>query len=150
LAHSVGGREPDGESSVGAWLLFWVQIGVLALCAILGASFASADAQPGDYTCGAILAVAAIVLAFVRLKKRFDGSTAVAAVWGDLLLVDDMANLVLAIVVFAVLGLAGIIVAADFAYGGLHDAGVALFIVSAIGAFLNIKHAFDSLDRSRH
>ena len=51
------------------------------------------------------------------------------------------------VVVFAILALAGLFVAAGFARGGLHNAGIALFVVSGIAVFLNLKHVFDNLDR---
>ena len=80
----------------------------------------------------------------MRLKNRFDGG---AADWGSFLLVDDMANLVAVIVIFAVLGLAGLFIAAGVDDGGLHDAGVALFVASGLAVFLSLKHVFDTLDR---
>src|SRR6266849_3368817 len=107
-----------------AWMAFWAELVVLAAVAVIGASFASDDSAPGDYACGLLLSLAAIALAFMRVKNRFDGG---AADWGGFLLVDDMANLLAVIVVFTVLGLAGLFTAAGFDHGGLHDAGVALF-----------------------
>ncbi len=81
------------SSEVCAWIAFWAQLVVLAVLAMLGASFASADRAPGDYACGLLLSLAAIALAFMRLKNRFDGG---AADWGSFLLVDDLANLLFA------------------------------------------------------
>jgi hypothetical protein len=135
------------ELSVWPWLAFWAELAVLGLLAVLGAFFGSADAALGDYTCGLVLSLAAIALAFMRLKNRFDGGR--AADWGGFLLVDNMANLVAVIVVFTVLALAGLFVAARFDRGGLHASGVALFIVSGLAVFLSLKHVFDNLDR-RH
>jgi hypothetical protein len=113
--------------------------------AIIGALFASAaDAAPGDYACGLILTLAAVILAFLRLKRRFDGGP---LDWSSFLLVDDSASLVAAIVVFAFLGLAGAFIAAGVGYGGLYDGGVALFVVSVLGALLSIKRFFDVHDR---
>ena len=60
-----------------------------------------------------------------------------------------MANLIAVIVVFVALALAGLFVAAGFDHGGLHDAGVALFVVSGIAVFLSMKHVFDNLGRRR-
>jgi low temperature requirement protein LtrA len=88
--------------------------------------------------------IVALALAFLRLKSRFDGGP---ADWGSFLLVDDMPNLVAVIVVFVVLALAGLFVAARFDHGGLHDGGVALFIASGLAVFLSLKHVFDNLDR---
>ncbi len=134
------------EISMGAWIGFWAELVVLGLLAVLGAFFASGDGAPGDYACGLILSLAAIALAFMRLKRRFDGGR--AADWGSFLLVDDMANLVAVIVVFTLLALAGLFVAARFDHGGLHDAGVALFVASGLAVFLSLKHVFDNLDRT--
>jgi hypothetical protein len=127
-----------------AWIAFWAQLVVLGGFAVLGAIFASADSAPGDYTCGLLLSLAAIALGFMRVKNRFDGG---AADWGSFLLVDDMANLLAVIVIFTVLGLAGLFTAAGVDHGGLHDGGVALFVASGLAVFLSLKHFFDNLDR---
>jgi hypothetical protein len=132
------------EPGYGAWLGFWGELIILALLAVIGAFFASAEASPGDYACGLVLSLAAIALAFMRLKRRFDGGD---AGWAGFLLVDDVANLVTVIVIFAILALAGLFVAARFDHGGLHDAGIALFVASGIAVFLNLKRVFDNLDR---
>src|SRR6266853_3419160 len=128
-----------------AWIAFWAQLVVLAGLAVLGAAFASEDRAPGDYACGLLLSLAAIALAFMRLKTRFDGA---AADWGSFLLVDDMANLLAVIVTFTILGLVGLFIAAGFDHGGLHAAGVALFAASGLAVFLRMKHVFDQTDRA--
>jgi hypothetical protein len=133
-----------GDLGFCAWIAFWAQLAVLGIFAVLGAFFASADSDPGDYACGLLLSLAAIALALMRVKNRFDGGS---AGWGRFLLVDDMANLVAVIVIFTVLGLAGLFSAARFDRGGLHDGGVALFVASGIAVFLSLKHVFDNLDR---
>src|SRR5690242_11432275 len=117
-APASGGRRPV-DPRLGAWIGFWAELAVLGLLAVFGAVFASQGRAPGDYACGLILSLAAIALAFLRLKARFDG---VAAGWGSFLLVEDIANLVAAIVAFAVLALGGLFAAAHFDQGGLHDA----------------------------
>ncbi|HEV8679280.1 MAG TPA: hypothetical protein VGQ90_07880 [Stellaceae bacterium] len=137
-------RPGPGELGICAWIGFWAELVVLGLFAVIGAFFASEGRAPGDYACGLLLSVAAIALAFLRLKSRFDGN---APGWSRFLLVDDVANLVVAIVVFTVLALAGLFVAARFDHGGLHDGGVALFVVSALAVFLSLKNVFDNLDR---
>jgi len=136
----------EGELGVCEWIGFWAQLIVLGFVALFGAFFASADNAPGDYACGVALGLAAIALAFMRLKSRFDGGP---ADWAGFLLVDDMANLVAVIVVFIVLALAGLFVAARFDHGGLHDGGVALFVASGLAVFLSLKNVFDNLDRTR-
>lgn len=135
----------QGELGVCAWIGFWAQLVVLGFLAVLGAFFASASNAPGDYACGLALGLAALALAFMRLKSRFDGGP---ADWAGFLLVDDMPNLVAVIVVFAVLALAGLFGAAYFDHGGLHNGGVALFVASALAVFLSLKHVFDNLDRT--
>jgi len=138
---------PDvSEQSQVQWLLFWAQLIVLAVFAVLGAFFASANEAPGDYSCGLVLSLASLALAFMRLKSRFDGA---AADWGSFLFVDDLANLIAVIVVFTLLALAGLFAAARFEAGGLHDGGVALFATSGFAVFLSMKHVFDNLDRRR-
>lgn len=138
--------EANAESELGlcAWVSFWVQLVVLGAFAVLGAAFASEDSAPGDYACGLLLSLAAIALAFMRLKNRFDGG---AADWGSFLLVDDVPNLVAVIAIFTVLGLAGLFTAAGVEEGGLHDGGVALFAASGLAVFLSLKHVFDTTDR---
>jgi hypothetical protein len=129
-----------------SWIAFWAQFVVLGLVAIVGAFFASQGGEPGDYACGLTLSLAAVALAFLRLKQRFDGGP---ADWQSFLLVDDIANLTLAIAVFTALGLAGLFIAAGSHEGSLHMAGVALFLASGITVFLSLKHVFDNLDRRR-
>jgi hypothetical protein len=129
-----------------AWIAFWAQLGILGVVAVLGAAFASADSAPGDDTCGLLLSLAAIALAFMLIKNRFDGAAAGCC---SFLRVDDMRNLVAVIVIFTVLGLAGLFVAAAFDHGGMHNGGVALFVASALAVFLSLKHFFDTLDRTR-
>jgi hypothetical protein len=141
-ATEIGPAEP-GYSG---WFAFWAELAVLGILAVSGAFFASAEASPGDYACGLVLSLAAIALGFLRLKNRLDGG---AAGWSGFLLVDDFGNLVAVVVVFAILALGGLFVAAGVDRGGLHDAGVALFVASGIAVFLSLKHVFDNLDRRR-
>jgi hypothetical protein len=129
-----------------SWIAFWAQFIVLGLLAVVGAFVASQGGRPGDYACGLILSLAAIALAFLRLKQRFDGGP---ADWQSFLLVDDIANLTLAIAVFTALALAGLFIAAGSHEGTLHMAGVALFLASGITVFLSLKNVFDNLDRRR-
>lgn len=136
-------RQEPGERGYAAWFGFWGQLVVLGFLVVVGAFFAGADAAPGDETCGLILTVASIALAFMRIKYFFDrGDTG----WAGFLLVEDVANLLAVIVVFVILALAGLFVAATVDRGGLHNAGVALFVASGIGVFLSLKHVFDNLD----
>jgi hypothetical protein len=146
MAQTTAGH-PPAELGIGAWIAFWVQLIVLGVLAVLGAVFAGADAEPGDYACGLILFVAAILVALLRIKGRFDGA---GIGWSSFLFVDDGASLVLAIVVFIVLGIGGVIVAAAVGSGGIYAGGVALFAVSVIAILFSIKRVFDNLDRRRH
>ena len=135
---------PDGLGrEYWAWFGFWAELVVLGALAILG-GYAASRGEPGDYATGLILAIAAIALAFFRLKRRFDGAP---TDWPHFLLVDDMRNLTLVIAVFVVLGLAGLFVAAASKAGSLHVAGVALFATSGVIVFLSLKNVFDTLDR---
>ncbi len=138
------GRTLDGaEQGFGSWLGFWAQFLVLGLLAIVGAFFASADERPGDYACGLLLSLAALALAFMRLKHRLDGG---ASSWAGFVLVDDMKNLALAIPLFAVVGLAGLFVAHGWESGALHAAGLGLFVACGVIVFLDIKHVFDRMN----
>jgi hypothetical protein len=138
------GRIPDeAERAFLSWLGFWIQFLILGLLAVIGAFVASEDERPGDYLCGLLLSLAAVALAFLRLKHRFDGG---ASGWGTFLLVDDMKNLALAIPLFAVIGLAGLFVARAWESGAMHAAGLGLFVASGVIVFLDIKHVFDRMN----
>jgi hypothetical protein len=137
---------PDGLGrEYWAWFGSWAELVVLGTLAILG-GYAASRGEPGDYATGLILAIAAIALAFFRLKRRFDGAP---TDWPHFLLVDDMRNLALVIAVFVALGLAGLFIAAASEAGSLHVAGIALFAASGIVVFLSLKNVFDTLDRRR-
>jgi hypothetical protein len=138
--------EGGTELSLCAWMGWWLRLAVLLILAIVGALFAGAAAAPGDYACGLILAIAAVLLLFLCIKAYFDGGP---GDFGSLLLVGDMPNLILAVIVFAALGLGGAFAAASVGEGGLYVGGVALFVVSAIAVLLSMKRVFDNLDR-RH
>jgi hypothetical protein len=130
------------EGAFWSWLGFWLQLLVLGVLAIIGAFFASDAARPGDYACGLILALGTTALAFMRLKSRLDGEPG----RGNFLFVHDMRNLAVAIPLFTVIGLAGLFIAHAWETGAMHTAGVALFIVSGLIIFLDIKHVFDRID----
>jgi hypothetical protein len=134
-------QTPDpAERAFWSWLGFWLEILVLGVLAIIGAFAASAADRPGDYSCGMVLSLAAIALAFLRLKRRLDDD---GCGWADFLLVGDMWNLALVIPLFTVIGLAGLFIAHAWESGAMHTAGIALFIVSGAIIFLDMKHVFD-------
>jgi len=137
-------RPEEAGREYWTWFGFWAELVVLGLLAIAGGYFASHGGGSGDYATGLVLGVAAIALAFLRLKRRFDSAP---TRWDRFLLVDDTRNLVLVIAVFVALGLAGLFVAAAEADGSLHVAGVALFATSGLIVFLSLKNVFDNLDR---
>ena len=141
--NEVGRTLDDAERAFWSWLGFWVQFLILAVLAVIGAFVASADARPGDYLCGLLLSLAAIALAFVRLKHQLDGGS---LGWRNFLFVNDMKNLALAIPLFAVIGLVGLFVARAWESGAMHDAGLGLFVASGAIIFLNIKHVFDRMN----
>jgi hypothetical protein len=142
------GRTPDlAEEAFWSWLAFWVQFLVLGGLAIIGAFVASSDARPGDYRCGMLLSLAAIALAFLRLKHQLDGG---APDWRSFLLVDDMRGLAIVIPLFAIIGLAGLFIAHAWESGSMHAAGIALFIASGAIVFFDIKRVFDRLEAQAH
>jgi hypothetical protein len=137
-------QKPDtAERAFWSWLGFWLQLLVLGALAIIGAFAASGAARPGDYACGMVLSLAAIALAFLRLKHQLDGS---GSGWDDLLLVGNMWNLALVIPLFTVIGLAGLFIAHAWEEGAMHAAGIALFIASGAIIFLDMKHVFDRME----
>src|ERR1043166_4198667 len=136
---------PDGLGrEYRAWFGFWDELVALGALAGAGGYVASDGGGPGDSATGLVLGVAGIALAFLRLKRRFDGAL---TKWERFLLVDDTRNLWLVIAVFVALGLAGLFVAAAEQEGSLHVAGVALFATSGLIVFLSLKTVFDNLDR---
>jgi hypothetical protein len=140
-------RPVDAERGFWSWLGFWMQFLILGILAIVGAFVASGAERPGDYACGLVLSLATIAMAFLRLKSQLDSGEAARA---NFLLVNDMWNLALVIPLFTVIGLAGLFVAHAWENGAMHAAGVALFVVSGVIVFLNIKHVFDRMDSEPH
>jgi hypothetical protein len=134
---------PRRDPEMRAWLIFWVQLLVLAAIAGFGFAFAAADSGPGDYDVGLGLAIASILLGFLRVKLALDGD---ARGLGELLLVADMGGLFFVIPVFTVIGFAGLFLAAAWKSGSLYLTGLALFAASALMIFLDIKHVFDRAD----
>jgi hypothetical protein len=132
------------EQSYRIWFGFWAQFVVLGGLAILGLYIGS-DGVPGDYATGLLLTIAAVLLAFLRLKSWFDGTS---NDWTSFLLVDKPAHLVVVIPLFTVIALAGLFIAAG-SPGSLQDAGVGLFIACGLIIFLSLKRVFDKLD-TRH
>src|SRR5215472_17639058 len=95
-------RPPESaERAFWSWFGFWVQLLVLAVLAVIGAFAASGAERPGDYACGMILSLAAIALAFLRLRHRLDGGSPDLV---HLLLVDNMWNLAVVVPLFAIIG----------------------------------------------
>jgi hypothetical protein len=125
-----------------AWFGFWAQFVVLGALAILGLYVSGRGDDPGDYATGLLLEIGAILLAFLRLKSWFDGTS---ADWTSFLFVDKPAHLIVVIPLFAVIALAGLFVAAGEP-GSLHDAGIGLFVVCGLVIFLSMKRVFDKLD----
>ena len=132
------------DQGLGPWFGFWIQFVVLGVLTILGLHIGS-DGVPGDYATVLMLAIGAILLAFLRLKSYFDGT---GADWTSFLFVDKPAHLVVVIPLFTVIALAGLFMGAG-APGSLQGAGVALFIVSGLIIFLSLKRVFDRLDSGR-
>ncbi len=128
------------------WFLFCVQILALIFLALFGFVVADADRAAGDYAAGLTLSVSAILLCFFFLKQAFDGGN---SLWGGVLFAETTRGLAAAIPVLTVLGLLGLFLAHAAKGGSLYGAGLALFVVSALSVFLNIKHVYDHRDRSR-
>ena len=129
------------DQALRPWLAFWGQFVVLGALTIFGLSIAS-DGEPGDYATGLMLAIGAVLLAFLRLKAWFDGT---GDDWTSFLLVDRPAHLVVVIPLFTVIALGGLFIAAGQP-GSLQSAGVGLFIVCGLIIFLSLKRVFDKLD----
>ncbi len=131
---------------VGAWIGFWVSMGVLIALAVIGAFFAGKGTGPGDYECGLTLAVCALALAFLRIKYRFDSEGLRSQ---NFVFVDRMPNLAIVVPLFVLIAIGGLFVAADWPEGSLHNAGIALFGASGLAVLLSLKRVFDTLDSHR-
>jgi hypothetical protein len=141
LIHALMDLQTDRQLC--GWIALWAQFLVLGLCAILGIVAAARGGGTGDYGSGMVLTLAAIIVAFLRIKRQFDGGD---TGWSAFLFVERMQSLWLVVPVFTMLGLAGLFLAAAWQYGSLHDSGIALFAVSGLAVFLSIKRVFDRLD----
>jgi hypothetical protein len=126
-----------------AGLRLWGEFAILAILIVIGVWFGGQGAAPGDSTTGLVLSLCAGLLLLLRLKYRLDGAS---PGWGNFMLVDNLTNLILVIVLFALLALVGLFVAAGDPTGSWHDAGVALFVVCGILVLLHIKHVFDAAE----
>jgi uncharacterized membrane protein len=136
-------RVPDtAERAFWSWAGFWVQLVALGGCVVLGAFAASSPEQPGDYAAGIVLILSALALAFLRLKQSFDERPGQLH---NFLFVDNLAGLAAVVPLFAVIGLAGLFIARAWPDGSLRDAGIVLFVVSALIVFLDIKQVFDHM-----
>jgi hypothetical protein len=138
-----GDETGGGDREFWSWLGFWGGFFGLAVLGIWGAFFASANARPGDYQCGLSVALCAAALAFLRLRAHLDGNP---PAWSAFLLVGRMANLLVVLPLFSLLGLAGLFLANAWEAGSLHAAGIGLFAASGLFVFLNLKRAFDRHD----
>jgi hypothetical protein len=138
-------QKPMQAREYWTWIVFWAQFALLAVLAIVGAFWASQAEGPGDYDTGLWLSLASVALAFMRLKQYFDAGR---TDWPTFLFVDDMMNLIAAIIVFAIVALVGLFVAAG-SDGSLHNAGIALFAASGLAVFLTMKRVFDKMEE-RH
>ena len=108
----VGYRARRGRSGSAFWRM---QLAVLALLAVLGAWYASADAgTTASSTSGLILFVCALALALHRVKAHFDGGE---EGWWQSLFIDTMGNLAIVVPLFVVIGLAGLFLAAASGVG---------------------------------
>lgn len=123
-----------------AWLAFWAQLAVLAVLAVVGLYFAAEGEEQGDYAIGLILAVSAVILAGLRIGNQLSGDT---GGWGSLLFVDNTPSLVAAIVLFTLVGLAGLIVGGTHRSVSVQDGGLALFVICVLLVFFSMKRFFD-------
>ena len=151
VAETSDGNGPPGRpvmpaEAYGAGIAVGGQCAVVGLLAIVGAFVASGGGEPGDYASGLVLSLAAIALAFLRLKHQLDGRP---GDWAGFLFVDEIASLWIVVPLFAVLGLVGLFIAAGAEEGSLHDAGIGLFLASGFFVFLNLKHVFDIAESRR-
>jgi hypothetical protein len=129
------------DEGLGPWFAFWAQFVVLGALTVLGLCVAS-DGEPGDYAAGLMLAIGAVLLAFLRLKAWFDGT---GDDWTSFLFVDKPAHLIVVVPLFTIIALGGLFVAAGEP-GSLQSAGVGLFVVCGLIIFLSLKRVFDKLD----
>ncbi len=141
--HAKAQRRKKREEALLPWFLFWGQILVLVVLAVIGFFFARAARAPGDYAVGLSLSLSAIAFLFLRIKLFFDGEE---RSFFDLLFAESMAELSVAIPLSVVVGLAGLLIAFAAKEGSLYSAGLGLFVAAVLAVFLNIKRVYDRIE----
>jgi hypothetical protein len=143
MLHQAAGR-PVGIPMGEFWrmLVPWLGYVFLAAAGVLGLFTASGGVDEVTYMAGLALFILAIVVIAWRMKRQLDGREV-----GFLLAVsvDNSDSLFVSMAVLAVLGLAGLGLAATVG-GTLYGVGIALFIVAAALIFNDIKRYFDHRD----
>lgn len=145
-AHSGENRpQPLSPTSAGeVWRLVAPWLGYLFLGAagILGLFTASAADDSASYAVGIATFALAIILIVMRMRRQLDGRET-----GFLLPVTatDSDTLFITVALLTVLGLVGAMLAATIG-GMVYAIGLALFFVSALLIFFEIKRYFDRRD----
>ena len=122
----------------------WLGYVFLAFAGVLGLFTASGATDGATYLSGLVTFAIAIIVIAMRVKRQLDGAEI-----GFLLPISVAGpdTLAVTIAILAVLGLAGVSLAATVG-GALYGVGLALFVVCAALIFTEIKRYFDRIDRA--
>jgi len=139
-----GGAEAPSSRAQERWFLKWLMPwagGVfLVVAALLGLFTASGAADAAADAAGWITVALALLALALGLKLYWDGGSKRLP---ELVLVEDTDALLLLIALLAALAIGGLLLAARWSDGALHDSGFALFGSSLAILFWNLKHYFD-------
>jgi len=153
--HFVTGVLPTRTSSppraplreILAWMVPWLVGALLAFSALFGFFTASGAEDNGTYAAGFVTAGLSLVALGWCVKRYFDRRAEDFAQSIDVvILVEQTDSLLVLIALLVALGIGGLFLCA-YAEGAASNAGFALFVVSLIFIFWNLKHYFDMRER---
>jgi hypothetical protein len=144
-AHQSAPSDLPAITAGEAWRLVapWLGYVFLTAAALLGLFTARGDADAVTYGVGLATFFVAVALIVVRMNRQLNGRDV-----GFLLPVTpgDVDSLLVTIAVLVVLGLVGAVLAATVG-GVLYGIGLALFVVSVLLIFTDMKRYFDLRER---
>lgn len=134
------GLGPVSPHQIGRWLAPGLVGVALVFVFFLGLWAASRTTDPGSEAIGFAAAGLALVALAWELKACFDGTLRLSP------LVETAEALVLLVGIVAVLGIAGLILAATNRDLTVASSGFTFFLLGVALIFLNVKHYFDRQD----
>lgn len=129
------------------WMAPWLVGALLAFSALLGFFTASGAQDDGTYAAGLVTAALSLVALGWCVKRYFDRRAENFAQNLDVvILIEQTDSLLVLIALLVALGIGGLFLCVH-AEGAASNAGFALFVVSLIFIFWNLKHYFDVRER---